>query len=232
MDGIASCQGCEGIIDGGTTQRGDARKPVRRPTASGRRFDIDDRPAAQRSIEILIAQDEAVADRHVRRFGQHDVCHGVRTGFDGRTMQQADPALAVAGCGIDVNRRPVTDRTRKIAQHLEFHGCVPGRVRGGLGHDPVASGNVIQPRACHIEGDAVTLDGPFGRGVLHEQPSYAQRLAGRRDCQAVIGTRGTRHDRAGGYHPDAPEGEHAVHGEAECPVLDSGRVGLAGLLQV
>ena len=93
----------------------DAGKSVVCPAASVWRLDIDDRAAAQCSIEVFVSQDEAVADLYVRRFRQDDVCGGIRAGFDRRGVQQADPPLAVAGGGIDVDRGPVTHRAWKVA---------------------------------------------------------------------------------------------------------------------
>ena len=107
-----------------------------------------------------------------------------------------------------------------------------GSARGGLGDDPVAPCKVVQSRAGHVQRDAVALGGPFGRGVLHEQSAYAQWLAGCRDRQSVIGLRCAGNHCPRGNDANATKRENAVHGEAECTVLDSGRISLAGPLQM
>ena len=175
-------------LSGSTTFKRCSSGVAAAPTT--RNIEIDDAPAAQRPLQIVIAKHHAIADLDLQwRLADH-VYQRLATGRDRCAVEQHHPALGVTGGVIDVHRSVVLDRARTVVDYRQRDDELCTWLADFRVKQPISPPDFIDVRASDVNGSAVAGHGA-GRGlVLNVQAPNAHCVAG--GTEQPTGRRSTR----------------------------------------
>jgi hypothetical protein len=179
---------------------------------------VDDRAAADRAVQALIADHQPVAVLDRERIGQLELHQRLLAGLDAAALQQGEPGGAVAGGVVDVHRRPVAQRAREVLEqpNSRDHG---GVARLGRGRQPAAARQYGGVRAGEVDRRPIAGAGVGRRLVLHMQTTHPQGGTTGKGIDGLLQRDGPAEHGAGGYQSGALQKEGAVDGQSERPVV-------------
>ena len=171
LDRLARTQGQQGLPRCVWTHGGESGQPVL-AAASGRRLQIDDFAAAHRALQVVVAQDHTVANFDVQRLCAGDIHRRRAAGRQRCAVHQQQPALAVAGGVVDVDRRVVAHGAGKVVHDRQPHGERRGWKSKGAVQQPVAAPHVGKIDASEVDGGPVSWASVRRLRVLDAQAAH------------------------------------------------------------